>query len=49
MQTGNIDVLVESITIAYVYNKVLRKRFLKPDTIGIIPTGGYTCNNRYSN
>ena len=48
MQTGHIDVFVESITIASAYNKVLRKRFLKPDTIGLIPTGGYSCNNRYS-
>ena len=48
MQTGRIDVFVESITIASACNKVLRKRFLKPDTKGLIPTGGYTCNNRYS-
>jgi len=47
-QIGHIDVFVESITIAFACNKVLRKRFLKPDTIGLIPTGGYTCNNRYS-
>ena len=38
MQTGNIDVFVESITIASACNKMLRKRFLKPDTIGLIPT-----------
>ena len=48
MQTGHIDVFVVSITIASACNKVLRKRFLKPDTIGLIPTGGYTFNNRYS-
>jgi len=48
MQIWHIDVFVESITIAYACNKVLRKRFLKPDTIGLFPTGGYTCNNRYS-
>ena len=48
MKTGHIDVFVESITIASACNKVLRKRFLKPNTIGLIPTGGYTCNNRYS-
>jgi len=48
MQTGHIDVFVESITIASACNKVLRKRFLKPDTIGLIPTGGYSCTNRYS-
>jgi len=48
MQTGHIDVFVESITRASACNKVLRKRVLKPDTIGLIPTGGYTCNNRYT-
>jgi len=46
MQIGHIDVFLESITIAC--NKVLRKRFLSPDTIGLIPTGGYSCNNRHS-
>ena len=40
MQIGHIDVFVESITIASACNKVLRKRFLNPDTIGLIPTGG---------
>jgi hypothetical protein len=29
-------------------NKVLRSTFLKHDTIGMNPTGGYTCN-KYSN
>jgi len=48
MQIGHIDVFVESIPIASACNKFLRKRFLKPDTIELIPTGGYTCKNRYS-
>ena len=39
---------LESITIASACNKVLRKRFLQPDAIGLIPTGGYTCNKNYS-
>ena len=47
MQIGHIDFFVESIALEFACNKVLRKRFLKPDTIGLIPTGGYTCNNRY--
>jgi hypothetical protein len=46
MQIGNIDVFQESITIASACNKVLRKRFLKPDTIGLIPKGKYTSNIR---
>jgi len=27
---------------------LLRRKVLKPDTIGLILTGGYTCNNKYS-
>ena len=45
-QIGNIDVFQESITIASACNKDLRKRFLQPDTIGLIPKGGYTANIR---
>jgi len=41
LQMGNIDVFLQSITIATACNKVLRKRFLKPDRIGLIPSGGY--------
>ena len=48
MQIGHIDVFLESITIVSACNKVLSNRFLKPDTIGLIQTGGYSCNNRYS-
>jgi len=48
MHVGNIEVFLESVTIASAFNKVLRERFLQPDTIGLIPTGGYTCNNKYS-
>jgi hypothetical protein len=40
---------LEAVTIASACNKVLRKKFLKPETIGLIPSGGYTANNRYSN
>jgi aspartate ammonia-lyase len=42
MEIGNVDVFTESVTIASACNKVLR--FLRPDTIGLIPTGGYSCN-----
>ena len=48
MHIGNIDVFVEPITIGSACNKFLRKRFLKPDTVRLIPTVGYNCNNRYS-
>jgi len=48
MQIGHNDVFVESITFASACNKFLRKRFQRPDTIGLTPKGGYSCNNRYS-
>jgi len=44
----NIDVFLESITIASASKTLLRKRFLKTDTVGLIRTGGYTWNNRFS-
>jgi len=44
MQMGDIKVFPEAITIASACNKMLRKRFLKPETIGLIPTGGYIGN-----
>jgi hypothetical protein len=47
MEIGNIEVLLEAVT-ASAYNKVLRKKFLKPETIGLLPVGGYSTNNRYS-
>jgi len=48
MHIGSIEVFLEAIKIVSACNKVLRKRFLQPDTIGLIPTGGYICNNKYS-
>ena len=45
---GNVDIFLESFTIASACNKVLRKRFLKPETISLIPTVGYSCNQNYS-
>jgi len=44
LQIWNIEVFVESQTIASACNKVLRRKCLKPDTIGRVPT----CNNKYS-
>ena len=48
MHIGNVDVFVETITIASARNKILRKLILKSDTIGLILTGGYTGNKKYS-
>ncbi len=48
LEVGNIDVFQEYVTIASACNKVLRRLFLKPDTIGLIPTGGYSGNVNYN-
>jgi len=48
IEIGNIKVFLEAVAIASACNKVLRKKFLKPETIGLLPTGGYSANNRYS-
>jgi len=40
IQIGNIQVFLEALSISSACNKVLRKQFLKPDIIGLIPTGG---------
>jgi hypothetical protein len=48
IQIGNIHVFLEAITIASACNKLLRKRFLISNTIGLIPTGGYSGNVKYS-
>ena len=44
VQIGNIEIFLEDITIASACNKVLFNDFLKPDTIGLIPIGGYSGN-----
>jgi len=48
IEVGNVDVFLECRTIASACNKVFRKRFLKHETIGLIPSGGYSCNRNYS-
>jgi len=47
MRIGNMD--FESTNIASACNKFNRKRFLKLETMGLIPSGGYTCNKMFSN
>ena len=49
LQIGNIDLFLESVTIATACNKVMRKRLVIPNMIGLIPPGGYTGNVNYSN
>jgi len=48
LERGNIEVFLEALTIASACKKVLRKKFLKPETIGLIPPGGYSANRRHS-
>ena len=48
LEIGNIEGFLEALTIASACNKVLRKKFLKPETIGLIPPGGYSANRTYS-
>jgi len=48
LEIGNIEVFLEALTIASACNNVLRKKFLKSETIGLIPPGGYSANRRYS-
>jgi hypothetical protein len=39
MQTGNMELFLEAITIACARNKVFSKRLLKQDAMGLILTG----------
>jgi len=48
IQIRNIDVFLKPATKTSVFNKVLRKLFLKHDTIGLISAGGYSCSVNYS-
>ena len=48
IEIGNVIVFLVSCTIASACNKVFRQRFLKPEIIGLIPAGGYSCNQNYS-
>jgi hypothetical protein len=48
MEIGNIDVFLEAVTKASASSKMLRKKFFKPQTIGLIPSGDYTAINRYN-
>ena len=49
MDVENVDIFLESCTIASACIKVMRERFLKPETVGLIPKGGgYSCKQNYS-
>jgi hypothetical protein len=48
LQIGEVEVFLECMITAWACNRVLRKKFLQPERIGIIPTGGYTNTKRQS-
>ena len=43
-----VDPLSEAVTIASACNRVYRKNYLQPNTIGLIPPGGYRRNEKQS-
>ena len=48
LTAGNVCPLTEACTIASTCNKVFRRKYLSPDTIGIIPKGGYRWTDNQS-
>lgn len=48
METGNVCPFTEACTIASACNKVFRRNFLRPNTIGIIPKRGYRWRDNQS-
>ena len=44
VESTGIDPFESNVTIASACNHVFRANFLKPEAIGIIPNGGYRCN-----
>ncbi|KAK5647986.1 hypothetical protein RI129_002878 [Pyrocoelia pectoralis] len=47
IKEGNVCPFTESVTLPSACNKIFRRNFLKPNTIGLIPKGGYTqCDNQ---
>jgi hypothetical protein len=45
IEIRNIEVFLEALTIVSACNKVLRKKFLKPETVGLIPARVCSANN----
>ncbi|XP_050497599.1 uncharacterized protein LOC114327782 isoform X1 [Diabrotica virgifera virgifera] len=48
MDTSNVCPFFEATTVASTCNKVFRRNFLQPDTIGLIPKGGYRFKDNHS-
>jgi len=48
MEETGLDPFAKSCTIAGACNRVYGTHYLKPDTIGIVPHGGFRCVNKQS-
>ncbi|XP_072377730.1 uncharacterized protein [Diabrotica undecimpunctata] len=48
LDTSNVCPFLEATTVASTCNKVYRRNFLQPDTIGLIPKGGYRFKDNQS-
>jgi len=48
LKLDKIDPFRQAITISSICNKVIRTKFLKADSVGIIPRGGYRLGHRQS-
>ncbi|KAG5885995.1 hypothetical protein JTB14_025389 [Gonioctena quinquepunctata] len=48
IKEGGVDPFTEAITLPGACNKIFRRSFLKPETIGLIPKNGYRCRDNQS-
>jgi hypothetical protein len=48
LETTGVDPLVEATTVASTCNRIFRRNYLKKDTIGLVPPGGYRRAQRQS-
>ena len=48
IKEGNVCSFTEAITLPGTCNKILRRNFLKPETIGLIPKNGYQWKDQQS-
>ncbi|XP_031342339.1 uncharacterized protein LOC116170237 [Photinus pyralis] len=48
IEEGNVCPFIDSVTLPGACNKIFRRNFLKPNTIGLIPKGGYRFRDNQS-
>ncbi|KAJ8933580.1 hypothetical protein NQ318_015967 [Aromia moschata] len=48
MKEGGVDPFTEAVTLPGACNKIFRRNFLRPDTIGLIPKNGYRWRDNQS-